>query len=190
MTLRRLLCAFPLLVVLLAACTPDQDGNTPDGTPAAGASPPAGFAARSLGPVSFATPQDWKPASTQPPPAGVQELALRAPAAPGAAAPAVVGQLQLQPPRNAAASVDSLVTIKRDVQRAQNVRSEPITLTGFTSATIVSYDEAGPGGAMLHAEALVGDVATGGLFVLNVKGTQADFDARQLSAIPRSARAG
>lgn len=86
--------------------------------------------------------------------------------------------------------MDSLVTIKRDVQRAQNVRSEPITLTGFTSATIVSYDEAGPGGAMLHAEALVGDLAAGGLFVLNVKGTQADFDTGQLSAIPRSARAG
>lgn len=183
---RLLLCALSL-IGMLSACSSGDSGSASETAPAASppAAPPAGFTERSLGPVSFATPQDWQPIPSEAA-AGVEELTLREPAPQSVSAAAVVALFQLEPTRTAAQEADSTVRIKRDVQRAQNVRSQTISLPGFTNAVQLSYDEVGPTGELLHTEAVVGDVARGGLLALNVVATPANFEAKQLAAITRS----
>lgn len=190
MSRRLLLGALLTLLLPLSACSSGgPDGKADDADSAASpAGPPPGFTTRSLGPVNYVTPQDWLPV----PPtatAGIEQLNLRAPAPEGVSASVALALLQAQPRRAAAAEADSAVRIKRDVQRAQNVRSETLTPPGFTLAIMVFYDEPGTTGDLVRTEQLVGDLTGGGLFVLTVKGSQDSFEAQQLPAIVRSVTA-
>lgn len=138
-----------------------------------------------VGPVSFSVPKTWLPAPTQAA-AGVEEMALRAPAPQGMSASVALAQFQLKPARGAAAEADSLLRIKRDVQRATNARTESRVVPGFGMVMLVSYDQPGEAGELVHTETLIGDVTGGGLFVLTVKRSQKGFASESLPAIARS----
>ena len=190
-TRRLKLCVLLPALALLAACASSDSGGEAGSAvaPLSDASPPAGFRTHSLGPVSFAAPPDWQQVPTQAA-QGVSELALRAPSAVDENAPVALALFKAESTRTAAEEANSTVVIKRDVHRAKDVRSRPVSLPGFTSAFLTSYDESGPGGGLLHTESLVGDLAGGGVFVINVKGSLDEFETGQLAAIVGSIRAG
>ena len=181
------------LLVLLAACSGGSEATGPAPSvpaPPPGATPPAGFTPRTVGALSFSTPADWQevPATGRLAPAGDQlQLVLRAPGAEGASAPVALALLDRTPARSAAAEVDSLVTVRRDVERAQDVRSDPLAVPGFTTAVLVQYEQPGPSGQATHTDVLVGDLADGTLVTLTVKADRPDYDAGQLAAVARTA---
>lgn len=177
------------LLILLAACSGGQSSATPKAQP--GQTPPPGFAVQRIGLLSFAVPQAWQPVSTQPGrvTGGIQELALRAPGPKDEPAPVALALISADPQRPAAKEVMALVTIKRDVQRAQQVREQALALPGFASATLVSYDEPNTSGGPLHTEVLVGELADGSVVTLTIKAEQGEFAAANLGAIALSATA-
>ena len=180
-----------LAAVLLTACS---TGGAADGSAAAPApevSPPAGFRSVAVGDLTFSVPAAWSkvPAATGPAPeTGEQELALRAPGADGQPAPVVVVLLDSTPSRDAAAELDGLLTVKRDVQKLA-VLVDPVALDCFVTADVVSYDEDLVTGQRQRTDALIGELADGTLVTLTVKAEAALFGQLQLGAVARSMKA-
>ena len=180
-----------LAAVLLTACSTGGAAQDSAAAPAPEVTTPAGFRSVAVGDLTFSVPAAWSevPAATGPvPETGGQELALRAPAAAGQPAPVVVAVLDPMPSRDAAAELDGLLTVKRDVQKAQ-VRVEPVALDGFVTADVVSYDEDLLTGERQHTDAIIGQLADGTFVSLTVKAEAALFGQLQLGAVVRSARA-
>lgn len=190
-----------LLVLLLAACSGGDEPAAPGGSgsesAAGSAAPPdalvgspapAGYATQAVGELSFSVPGTWMPveapAASAP---GVVQLALRAPAADGAAAPVALALLSPKPSRDARREVEALVAIKRDVQKAEDLQEQPISLEGFTSASLVSFTEQGPAGAQ-RTGVLIGDLPSGAVVTLTVIASPEAFRADSLEAIVLSAR--
>lgn len=175
-------------VLLLTACS---SGDDPSAQAPAVASPPAGFASYSIGDVTFSAPSSWdevEAGTAAVPVTGEQEVALRAPAEDEESAPVALAVLDPSPSRDAAAEVDALLTVKRDVQKVP-VRTETLALPGFASAELLAYDEDLVTGERLHTDVLVGELDDGTLVTLTVKAETALFGQLQLGSVVRSARA-
>lgn len=177
-------------VLLVAACGGSGGAAGAAPSPGPGSTPPAGFRPHSVGALTFEAPATWSPVTvpTGSGPATGAQLALRAPAPAGQAGPVALALLDPTPGRDAAAEVDSLVTIKRDVHKA-DVRTLPLALAGFTAAVLVSYDEDLLTGERQRTDLLVGDLLDGTLVTLTVKAEAALFGQLELGAIARSSRA-
>ena len=182
-----------LLFMLLAACSGEDPGSSggsaapPDAT--SGSPAPVGYATQTVGELSFSVPGTWMsvsaPAASTP---GVVQLALRAPAASGAAAPVALALLSPEPSRAARQEVEALIAIKRDVQKAKDLQERPLSLEGFENATLVSFTEQGPAGPQ-RTDVLMGDLPNGSVATLTVIARPETFTAGGLQSIALSARA-
>lgn len=183
-----------VLLVLLTACTGGGDPGAqarPDDTreAASGSPAPAGYASQSVGELTFSVPRPWGPVEA--PASGTvaaMQLALRAPAAEGAPAPVALALLTSKPSRPAAQEVKALLAIKRDVQKAQVLEEQSLSLEGFANATLVSYVESGAAGRQ-RTDVLIGDLPSGAVVTLTVIASPETFEAEGLRAIALSARA-
>ncbi len=190
------------VVLLCAACSgSSQDGGDAAGaesTPSAGPSasalpgiePPTGFVEHTLGDVTFAAPGDMEPVGLGAATSGTQELGLRVPAPQGTLSAAVLAQVVARPDRDAAAEADSLETIKRDVEGAEDVRRQELDLRGLSNAVVVSYSQQGSDGAPTRTDQLVADLPDGGLLSLTVAAPVGDFASGELEQVLRTPTAG
>ncbi len=182
----RLLAVVPLLA--LAACTGDSDPG--QAAPEAGQSSPQGYASHTVGPLTFAAPQDWEPVEQPTTPAeGTATLSVQAPGPDGQPAPVALALVARQPQRDAAAEVEALVTIMRDVRKAEDVRQRPVELDGFDSATVVSFRQTQVTGGPQQTDVLVGDLPDGSLATLTVTASPTVHAEQGLDAIVLTATA-
>ena len=173
-------------VLLLSACS--GSGGSASAPPALVSPRPAapGGTALTVGPVAVTVPASMTPVDSLKAKPGQQVGGYRSAAGPDGRAAAVLITVAAKGARSPQAEGESLVGLKRDVEKGTGVSMTPVSFPGLSDAVAVQYDNAAP--SSLHGLVVVAKGPGGELVNVTALAPRALFDSLDLERAVASLR--